>query len=256
MHTNAMYTTRIYFLGTGDAFSAGGRHQSAYLIESPIENTEGALLLDCGSTVLASLNRQNLRAAPIDTIYLSHLHGDHIAGLPFLFLHYIYIEPRRRSLKIIGPQGVGSRVKTLFQAMYSDTAAEPLPFELEFMEVSAQAEFPCGDIRIRPFPVPHQVNPLSYGCEIEAGSRKIVYTGDSGWTDELFAHTQNADLFISECSFFETRLENHLDYRRIEETLNRLGAKRTILTHLGVEVLERMQEVEVETAYDGLTVRL
>jgi len=251
-----MNAVRITFLGTGDAFFAGGRHQAAYLMESPAGSPEGALLLDCGSTALASLNRQNLRPESIDTIYLSHLHGDHTAGLPFLFLYYIYIKPRSRPLRIIGPAGVEERVRMLFEATYTETAAEPLPFALEFLESRSQKEFCFNGIRIRPFPAPHQVHPPSSGCEVEMGGRKIVYTGDSGWTEELVAHTQNADLFICECSYFETRMDTHLDYARIVENLDRFGAKRIILTHLGQEVLQRLHEAKIELAYDGLTVLL
>jgi ribonuclease BN (tRNA processing enzyme) len=243
---------KITFLGTGDAFCAGGRNQAAYLVESP----EGALLLDCGATFLASLNRQNLGSVSIDAIFISHLHGDHIAGLPFLFMHYIYIQPRSKPLKIIGPPGVESRIRMLFQAAYADTSAEPLPFALEFIEARPGEEFRCGGIRMAPFAVPHQTNPISLGCEIGAGGRRIVYTGDSGWTEDLIAHTQNADLFLCECSFFDTRIESHLDYLRIAENMTRFGAKRTILTHLGEEVLQRLQDVKAEIAYDGMVVLL
>ena len=89
----------------------GGRHMVAYLIESP----EGSLLLDCGSTILASLNRHGLSAEQIDTVLLSHFHGDHFGGLPFLFLHYLYIEPRVRPLRIVGPPGVEDRVRLAFR---------------------------------------------------------------------------------------------------------------------------------------------
>jgi ribonuclease BN (tRNA processing enzyme) len=251
-----MHIVKISFLGTGDAFSAGGRHQSAYLIESPIDSTEGALLLDCGSTALASLNRQNLQTESIDTIFLSHLHGDHIGGLPFLFLHYLYIRPRSRPLKIVGPPGVERRVRMIFEAAYADTATEPLSFALEFTEAQPQEELYIGSIRLRPFAVPHSKHSLSLGCEMEIGGRKIVYTGDSGWTEELIAHTQNADLFICECSYFETRIATHLDYPKIAENLSRFGAKKIILTHLGEEVLQHQQEVQIEMACDGLTVLL
>ena len=111
-------------------------------------------------------------------------------------------------------------------------------------------------MEIDAFYVPHQENPPSFGCDIKAGGRKIVYSGDSGWTEELVAHAQNADLFICECSYFETRMATHLDYPQIADNLGRFGAKRIILTHLGEEVLRRLQDVDIETARDGLVVDL
>jgi ribonuclease BN (tRNA processing enzyme) len=247
-----MQTVRVFFLGTGDAFFAGGRCQAAYLMQSP----EGSLLLDCGSTALASLQRCRLPAEPIDTIFLSHLHGDHFAGLPFLFLHYTYIEPRSRPLRIIGPPEVESRVMMLYRDMYADAAAEPLSYSVEFIEAQAGKELCFDGIRIRPFLVPHETYPPSFGCEVEAGGRRIVYSGDAGWTEDLLARTQNADLFICECNYFETRLETHMDYMRISENLSRFGAKRIVLTHLGQEMLQHQQEIELELAHDGLVVTL
>ena len=194
-----MNSTCVTFLGTGDAFSAGGRHMAAYLIESP----EGSLLLDCGPTILASLNGHALSAAQIDTVLLSHLHGDHFGGLPFLFLHYLYIEPRVRPLTIVGPPEVEGRVHMLFRAMYADTAAEPLPFALEFVEVRPGETLRLGGMEIDAFGAVHQKQPPSLGFEIKGAGWKIVYTGDSGWMEELVVHTQDADLFLCECSFFE-----------------------------------------------------
>jgi ribonuclease BN (tRNA processing enzyme) len=243
---------RMTFLGTGDAFAPGGRYLAAYLLQS----SGGTLLLDCGPTVLASLNRYNLSAAPVDAILLSHFHGDHFAGLPFLFLHYINVEPRRRPLKIVGPPGVESRVMAIFRAMYANTAEEPLPFALEFIEAKPGEEILLGGLRIDAFRVPHQDQPPSLGYEIESGDRRVVYAGDCGWTEDLINHAQSADLFICECSFFESRLETHLDYPRLAENAARLGAKRIILSHIGQEVLARQSEVELELAHDGQVVDL
>jgi ribonuclease BN (tRNA processing enzyme) len=247
-----MQADRVVFLGTGDAFSAGGRYQAAYLIQG----AGSSMLLDCGPGTLTSLKRHELPAAPIDTILLSHFHGDHFAGLPFLFLEYVYGEIRKNPLRIVGPPGVEDRVMSIFRAMYADSAAEPLPYEIRFIEARPGRELYLDDRRIDCFHVPHQKNPPSYGYAIRSDGRKIVYSGDTGWTEDLLAHSKNADLFICECSFFETRMETHLDYPRIAENLGRFGSKRIVLTHLGQEVLQRRREIAIEVAHDGLVIEL
>ena len=247
-----MNKVRITCLGSGDAFSSGGRRMSGYFIETP----ESALLLDCGPTVLEAFRSLRLSAASLDMVFLSHLHGDHFGGMPFLFLHYMYIEPRTQPLRIAGSPGTESRVRSLFELTYTDTAAEGLPFDLSFIDAVPYAAIETKDIRITPFPVPHQASPQSLGCEIIAGGQKIVYSGDSGWTEELPARTQGADIFLCECTFFESRSGTHLDYPRIMENRDRFGAKRILLTHLGQEVLERQCEVDLDMASDGLVIEL
>jgi ribonuclease BN (tRNA processing enzyme) len=247
-----MRPLRVTVLGTADAYSAEGRHLAAYLLQ----HGNGALLLDCGPTILASLNRHGVLAEPIDAILISHFHGDHIAGLPFLFLHFMYMEPRSRPLKIIGPPGVESRVLGLFRLTYAETAAESLPYALEFVEIGPKETVVLQGAEVEAFFVPHQENPPSLGFEVRAGDRKVVYSGDCGWTEDLLAHTKGSDLFLCECTFFETRYEKHLDYPRIAENAPRFGTKRLILTHLGQEVLSRKADVALEMAYDGMVLDL
>jgi ribonuclease BN (tRNA processing enzyme) len=247
-----MEPVRVDILGSGNAFSDGGRNHSAYLIKSP----RGSLLLDCGPTTLASMKRHNLSTEPINQVLISHLHGDHTAGLPFFFLEYIHIEPRSRPLVIAGPKGTEENIRSLYQAMYPDACDEPLPYHLVFFEAIPSYPLWFGDIEILPFQAPHQKQPISLGFVLRVDGRKIVYTGDSGWTEDFVKYTQGADLFICECSFFETRLSTHLDYPQIMENLSRIKAKRIVLTHLGQEVLSRRNEIELELASDGQTIIL
>lgn len=245
-----MHTDRVIFLGTGDAFSAGGRYQAAYLIQG----SESSLLLDCGPGILSSLKRHELGSSQIDTILLSHFHGDHFAGLPFLFLEYVYVEPRVKPLRIVGPPGVEDRVMSIFRAMYENSATDPLPYALQFIEARPGKELDLDGRRIDCFPVPHLEHPPSYGYKLRSASRTIVYSGDTGWTEDLLMHSDSADVFICECSFFETRMETHLDYPRIAQNLDRFGSGRIVLTHLGREVLRRRGEIELEMASDGLVI--
>jgi ribonuclease BN (tRNA processing enzyme) len=242
----------LRFLGSGDAFCACGRHQAAYLATT----AETTFLLDCGATTLASLKRQRIDPSAIDTILLSHLHGDHFSGLPFLFLEYLFETPRQRPLQICGPPGTEARVAQLYATMYRDLAAKPLPFRLVYTELMPDRAVELESLKVWPFRVPHMESEISLGMGIQTGKHRILYSGDTGWTEDLIVQSQGADLFICECCYFETRFPFHLDYPRILENRGRLGASRMILTHLGREVLARQDQIELELATDGLVVRI
>lgn len=243
---------QVSFLGTGDAFCSGGRHQAAYLVHDG--NT--SVLLDVGSGTLGSMKQHGIDPATVDMVLISHLHGDHFSGLPFLFLQYIFEQKRRRPLQIAGPPGTEERVWALFRALYRDVASEPLPFAVHFTEMAPGVPVSFDAVHVDPFRVPHQEKEISLAFRVSLAGRTILYSGDTGWTEVLVEQSQGTDLFICECCSFETRMSMHLDYPRLAENHSRFGTKRMILTHLGREVQARRSEVIIEMATDGLTVDL
>src|SRR3990172_5194768 len=90
---------QLTFLGSGNAFPAGGRYWSGFLVN-------GRYLFDAPPTLLPHLKRLGLPAEELRVVFLTHFHGDHFLGLPFLFLEYLYLTRRREDLVIVGPPGV------------------------------------------------------------------------------------------------------------------------------------------------------
>ena len=88
-------------LGCGDAFGSGGRFQSCFMVTSAGE----CCLIDCGATAMVAMRRFGVDPGAIDMVLLSHLHGDHFAGLPFLLLQQHFVGRRGRPLTIFGPHG-------------------------------------------------------------------------------------------------------------------------------------------------------
>jgi ribonuclease BN (tRNA processing enzyme) len=243
---------RVNFLGSGDAFNARGRCHAGYLLTT----SSTTLLLDCGPTILLAMKRDGLTPDGIDAVVLSHLHGDHFAGLPFLFLHYVYDSPRERPLTVVGPPGTEARVQDLYRTMYRDLSTRPLPFALRLIEAADDQRIALAGAALLAFAVPHQKQELSLGYRLTADGTTMLYSGDSGWTERLVAQSHDVDLFICECCYFDTRTDFHLDYPRIAENRARFGCRRLILTHVGREVHAHAAEITEEIAYDGLVVDL
>lgn len=238
----------ITVLGSGDAFGSGGRRQSAYLVEA----AGRSFLMDAGPTVLAAMKDAGRDTGALDFVLVSHLHGDHFAGTGFLLLEYLYERPRTRELVIAGPPGIEERVRELFGVLYRQISSRPLPFPLRFEVLEPDREWWRGGIVVEPFRVPHTTESISFGFRIRAEGKTVVYSGDSGWTEEFVDRTRDADLFLCECCYFDTQVDFHLNYPELARQRPRLGARRLVLTHLGREVLEKLDRVAEETARDGI----
>ena len=243
---------RVTVLGAGDAFCNGGRRHSGYLVEA----AEACFLLDCGATTLLALKSLGISAERIDFVAISHLHGDHFGGLPFLFLEYIYENPRSRPLTIVGPPGTEERVRTLHATMYRELSKRPCCFDMRFRELMPGHKTTLCDVQLFSFRVPHQERDISFGYRVETADRALLYSGDCGWNEDLIRHSHGTDLFICECCYFQTETAFHISYPRIAQEQHRLGCKRLLLSHIGREVLERLGEVSLECAHDGMVIEV
>src|SRR3989304_3997720 len=98
-------TPAIRFIGSGDAFGSGGRFQACIALEAGGSTT----LLDCGATSLVAMRQQGFDPNAVDVVLVTHLHGDHFGGLPFLILAGQFSR-RTTPLVVAGPGGVGARL--------------------------------------------------------------------------------------------------------------------------------------------------
>jgi ribonuclease BN (tRNA processing enzyme) len=244
--------TSLTFLGTSDAFGSAGRHCAGYLLDTP----NGCILIDAGASILSALKSQRRRSDEIDAVVLSHLHGDHFGGVAFLILEYSYDSPRQRPLTVIGPPDTERRVYELYHALYAEMRGKPLPFELRFVEVGDGSAIDVGEVRLESFYVPHQETALSLGHRIRCGGTSLVYSGDTAWTLDLLRQSRGADLFVCECTTFDTPVPRHVRYLDIAAHRPSFDCGRLVLTHLGREIRERSGEVDAELANDGLVITL
>lgn len=244
--------SRVTFIGTSDAFGAGGRRQAAIFVET----TSGGLLLDCAPTTNTGLNALGIPRSSVDAIAVSHFHADHFAGIPMFVLASIYEDLRRHALVIAGPPGVEARVLAAAAAMGHAIVGREMSFALRFVELPAGQLVDLGPARARSFAVHHQPESCPHGLDLEVDGRRLVYSGDTGWFDDLPRHTRGADLLICDCTFHEPVFAQHMAYLELIERAPSLACERLILTHLGASMSERRGLLELETADDGLEIEL
>ncbi len=244
--------SEIVFVGTSDAFGAGGRRQSAIFLRGP----SGGLLLDCGTTTLMGLNALQIERAEIDSILVSHFHGDHFGGIPLLLFALLYADERTTPLRIAGPPGVEARVRALSAAMGHPLEGREWTFPLSFEELPVGVDLELGPVRVRSFETRHSPDSIPRGLLLDLGTQRVAYSGDTGWFDALPTQVAGSDLFICECTYRTYDFEYHLNYELLMRHQSEFDCGRIVLTHFGDEMVDRRGHCELETADDGLKVKI
>jgi len=243
---------RLQFIGCGDAFGSGGRFNTCF----HVTGESCSFLIDCGASSLVALRKLGVEPNAIDTVFLSHLHGDHFGGLVFLLLDAQHISRRQRPLILAGPAGTEARLTAAREALFPGSSQKSLRFDLKFVEIAVGRRDQVGAVAVTPFQADHSSGAPSLSLRLEAEGRVVTYSGDTAWTDELIGAAKGADLFVCEASFRGRKVAGHMDVNDLLANLGEIGAKRIMLTHMGDEVLAAPAPAGVGKAEDGLMVEL
>jgi ribonuclease BN (tRNA processing enzyme)/isopentenyl phosphate kinase len=242
----------VIFLGIGDAFSSGGFKSAGILLELSTKT----ILLDCGPHALQTLKASGRKTIDIDWIVITHFHGDHFGGIPYFLIESIFQHNRMKPLTIIGPPGIENAVSQLFSTIYKNEAMKIPPFPCIYREITPSRSYDEDSISIKAYPMNH--TPEAQGYRIEFNSKVIAYTGDTGWTKNLFSLTENADLAILECNFFESQFETHLNWQEINRLISH--PKKLAAIHLGNEVVRELFSIqgdkEIIIPLEGQVIRI
>jgi ribonuclease BN (tRNA processing enzyme) len=244
-------TVQLQFIGSGDAFGSGGRFQTCILLRGAGDG----LLIDCGASSLIAMKRLGIDPSTISAVVLTHLHGDHFAGVPFLILDGQF-HHRAGPVTIAGPPGVRQRIEAAMEVMFPGSTKIARRFSVEYVELAERRTIPAGPAKVTAFEVKHASGAPPFAVRVDYGGKIVAYSGDTGWTDALLDAANAADLFIAEAYYFEKQIKFHLDLRTLDTHRGKLGCRRLVLTHMSEDMLRRRNEVAIECADDGTIITL
>ena len=240
----------VRFVGSGDSFGSGGRFQTCILVDGP----RSRVAIDFGTSSLIALAQQGIEPNSLDAILLTHLHGDHCGGVPFLLMDAMLASRRTRPLTVAGPRDLQRRVDDLREALFPGSGVMAPKFPLHWIEMKPGRRHDVLDLGVTPVDAHHTRETHPSALRVEVGDKIVAYTGDGEWTEALGEVSRGADLLVAECYFFAKPVKWHLNYPDIVAHAKGVGARRVILTHMSREMLAHAGAVPEECAYDGLVV--
>jgi ribonuclease BN (tRNA processing enzyme) len=226
---------RVTTVGSGDAFGSGGRFQTCIALAGDSQAAP-SVLLDCGATSLTALRQQQVDINEIETVLVSHLHGDHFGGLPFLVLDGQF-RRRTRDLTVVGPSGTAARLEQAMETLYPGSSQVQRRFEVHVIQHVDRRPLELGPVRLTPFEVRHASGAPAFALRVDTPDCSVAYSGDTEWTDALLDASNGVDLFLCE-GYSPEPFRWHLDLDTLARQRDRFGCRKLVLTHLSPSALD------------------
>ena len=249
-----MSVSKLTFLGSGDAFGSGGRLQTCMHVTT---KEKGSFLIDCGSTAMIGIRKFSINPNDITNIFISHLHGDHFAGIPFFILDAQLVSKRVEPLHIFAPKGSTEKIKLIMETLFPGSFESQKKFAIEITEMLPMQTYTASNALVTAYAVEHSgLNALA--LRFECDEKIVSYSGDTQWVDALIDCGSEADLFIVEAYYYDRKVKFHLDFASLLENKEKIAAKKYLFTHMNTDMLNKLNNElkEYTCAYDGMVVTI
>jgi ribonuclease Z len=194
----------VTLLGTGAGPPVNlDRYEAGTLVEAGGQK----LLFDCGRGVTFRLAQAGVNLAEIHRVFLTHLHSDHVVGIPDLFLTpWSAGSARQTRFEVWGPAGTVAMMDNIQKAFAFDIhirrdVDEKFPGEgisVSSHDVKEGRVFEQDGVTITTFFVDHGPVKPALGYRVDSGGHSVVLSGDTRFSENLIKHAQGVDLLIHE----------------------------------------------------------
>jgi len=234
---------KLTILGSGYFIPTKDRNCSGYLLEIGGES----VLLDAGPGTLRQLIRSGHSIWEISKIFFSHFHLDHTADLPSILFTRKYSKPDGdigRELSLYAHPEFGRFIDG-FESLYGNSIVH-LDYPYKFHPVQI-GEYSFDNFDVSVFKGKHTDQSLMYRFNV-MGGKSLVYTGDTGLTDELISACQNVSVLLIECSASDSNpVDGHMTPLNLSTLIHKSRPELTLLTHIS-------PETDYETLIDEISI--
>ena len=220
-------TMEIRFLGVGEACD-GNQPNTSILLKTDAHETAGLILLDCGFSAPHQYLSLNPSAEELETLWISHFHGDHFLGSPLLLLWFWEMN-RTKPLNIIGPPGIKVKIEQAMELAYPNFMSR-LGYSLLFQELTPEKNLRISDSIWKTAYSEHSQPCLS--LRLELNGKSIFYSGDGRPTPMTRSLAAGCDIIIHEAYDFEDSGSGHGSISTCLDFARNCGAKRLALVHM------------------------
>ncbi len=259
-------TIEVTLLGTGTPDPTLLRFGPSALVEIG----DKTFLFDAGRGAMQRLSQKGTSYAEIDALFLTHLHSDHVVGIPDLWLTGWLLSVRDRPLQVFGPSGTADLIAGLTDAYAFDigirVSDDGVPVEgsrFEVTEIADGYEYQEEGIQIVAFDVDHRPVSPALGYRVNFDGKSILLSGDTRYSENLIANAAGVDLLIHEVTganeevlrnpFARRAFEHHTTAQESGEIFSKIQPELAVYSHLVLFDGYDLSQLILDTrqTYDG-----
>ena len=256
---------RVTLLGTGSPAPAMNRFGPGVLVQAGGKT----LLIDSGRGGTQRLRQAGLRLGQVDALFLTHLHSDHVVGIPDLWLtgwlQTDYAQ-RKGPFVVYGPTGTQALMDGLakafewdIQARIADQQLDPAVIRAQVTEIRPGVVYDQGGVKVTAIEVDHgELLKPAFGFRVDHAGRSVTVSGDTRFSENLIKQAAGSDLLIHQVAavrpellanpVFKIILAHHTQPEEAGVVFSRVKPRLAVYYHfvpLGTPAVAAVKEADV-----------